>query len=118
MTMSDYATSSRHDPMAMAAPTATPSSSGSPETTGSKLTGILAGVDLDEWNPGDPDEAQAAVASVADFCRDYCPARLACVEGACRLYRLEGRALDALGYHRNPATESVGVVGQPLVGIL
>jgi hypothetical protein len=91
-----------------------PSSSESPEPTGSRLTGILAGRDdLESWVPG-PDDAEAVIRDVAAYCRDYCPARLACVEDACRLYRLESRANEALA----PApSEDVGVLGSPIVGL-
>lgn len=98
---------------------AAPSSSASPGTTGwsERLTGILHGVDTETWSPSSAQEAQAAINSVATFCRDVCPARLACIEDGCRLYRLEGRSLETLGIHRNPRTEAVGVLGQPVTGI-
>ena len=87
----------------------------SPATTASSdlLTGILHGVDLDTWAPVDGQSAKAAIESVAAFCRDVCPARLACVEDRCRLYRLEGRSMASMGYGYNRATEAVGVLGQP-----
>lgn len=114
----DYASSFRPGPMATAAPTATPSLPGSPGTTGSKLGGTLAGVDdLEGWTPTSEAEAHGAIASVGAYCRDYCPVRTACAEDACRLYRLEGRSAESLGYHRNAATEAVGVVGQPVSGL-
>lgn len=94
-----------------------PSSPVSPGTTGSRLTGPLAGVDVDAWAPQSVEEANAAIRSVAAYCRDYCPVRLACVEDACRLYRAEGRSLDALGLRRDAATEAVGVLGQPVTGL-
>lgn len=100
-----------------AAPTVAPSSTGSPEATGSseRLTGILAGRDdLETWLPGDEAEAQQAVTAVAAYCRDYCPVRLQCVEDECRLWRLEERA-DAVIRH-TPA-ESVGVLGQQVIGL-
>lgn len=93
-----------------------PSSPESRPTTA--LTGILATADnLEGWTPGSDDDAQAAINSVGAYCRDYCPVRTACVEDACRLYRIEGRALDRLGYHRNVDSEAVGVVGQPVTGL-
>lgn len=73
--------------------------------------------DPESWLPSSEDEAYGAVKAVADYCRDYCPVSQACVEERCRLYRLEGRALDALGYHRNADTEAVGVLGQPVTGL-
>lgn len=100
-----------------AAPTVDPSSTGSPAPTGSsdRLTGILAGrTDLETWQPADAAEGQAAVSAVADYCRDYCPVRLQCVEGACRLFRLEERAAAAI---RHTPAESVGVLGQPIIGL-
>lgn len=94
------------------------SSPASPPTIGSsRLTGPLVGVDTETWTPADADEATAAIAAVADYCRDYCPARLACVEERCRLYRLEQRAADALGLQSNPATEAVGVLGQSITAL-
>lgn len=79
------------------------------------MTGVLADIaDLEGWSPTSADEAQGAIASVAAYCRDYCPVRLQCVEDACRLYRLESRA-DAVIRH-TPA-ESVGVLGQPVIGL-
>lgn len=103
---------------APAAPTAPASSSEWPATTGSaRLQPPLRGVDTEHWTPGDPGEAQAAIEAVAAYCRDYCPARLSCVEERCRLYRLEQRALGALGYRTNAATEAVGVESQPIIGL-
>jgi hypothetical protein len=84
-------------------------------TAGSRFTGILEGrSDLETWTPENEDEAQATITAVASYCRDYCPARLACVEDDCRLFRLEGRA-DALLPHT--PSESVGVFGQPITGL-
>lgn len=111
-----YATSSPIAPPE-AAPLATPSSSESPGTTGSaERLGILAGMP-EGWAPGSMEEAQEAVGAVAAYCRDYCPARLACVEEACRIYRLESSALEALGYRRDADTEAVGVQSQPITGL-
>lgn len=103
----------------MAAPTAPPSSIASSTTTGSgaELGASLTGKDLAAWTPGSPAQAHGALADVAAFCRRYCPVRLACVEERCQLYRLEDRALAALGVERNPATEAVGVVGSSIIGI-
>lgn len=106
------ATSSPAATTPTADPTAPASSAGSPPTIGSdRLTGILRGADLEGWFPGSDDEATAAIHSVAAYCRDVCPARLECVEDACRLYRLEGRAAEHLGYRRNAASEAAGVAG-------
>jgi hypothetical protein len=94
---------------------ATASSNGSPAATGSRLTGILAGRDdLETWTPESDAEAQAAIASVAAYCRDYCPVRLQCAEDACRLYRLESRADLVI---RHTPAERVGVLGQPIIGL-
>lgn len=90
-----------------------------PTTSGSRFTGPLAAyADADpetweSWTPA-PDEAQGVIASVAAYCRDYCPARLACVEESCRLYRLEERANAQLGHS---PSENVGVVGAPIIGL-
>lgn len=100
-----------------AGPTAAPSLTESPGATGSseRLTGILAGrSDLETWQPASPEEGQAAISAVADYCRDYCPVRLQCVEEACRLFRLETRAEAAIAH--TPA-EAVGVLGQPIIGL-
>lgn len=100
---------------------AVPSSSGSPETTASwseHLIGILHGVDTESWTPGSASDASGAIESVSAFCRDFCPARLACIEDRCRLYRVEQRAIAHLrGPRHNAATESVGVIGEPVTGI-
>lgn len=110
------ASSSPSASTATAVPTALPSSDASPPTIGSsRLQPPLRGVDLESWTPSGPDEAQAAIAAVSAYCRDVCPARLACVEDRCRLYRLEDRAATALGYRHNAATEAVGVVGQSVI---
>lgn len=99
----------------MAAPSLTESPPTTGSTSGSRFTGILAGrTDLETWTPANEDEAQATIAATGAYCRDYCPARLACVEDDCRLFRLEGRA-DALIAH-TPA-ESVGVLGQPVTAL-
>jgi hypothetical protein len=98
-------------------PTAAPSSTESPAPTASsdKLTGILAGrTDLETWTPGSDAEAQDTIASVAAFCQDYCPAKMACVEDDCRLFRLESRADMVI---RHTPAESVGVLGQPITGL-
>jgi hypothetical protein len=96
--------------MAPASSTASPAATGS-----SRLTGVLAtATDLETWAPADEREAQEAIGSVAAYCRDYCPVRLACVEEACRLFRLERRA-DAVIRH-TPA-ERVGVLGQPVTAL-
>lgn len=105
-----------------AAPTAPASSPASWTTTGApadvaQLGPTLAGKDLETWTPATEGEARNAIGDVADFCRRYCPVRLACVEDNCRLFRLEGRSLEALGMARNPATEAVGVVGSSVVGL-
>jgi hypothetical protein len=96
---------------------ADPSSTESPPATVSseRLTGILAGrSDLETWTPDSADDAQAVMRDVAAYCRDYCPARLACVEEACRLYRLESRSADIL---RPGPTDAVGVLGTPIIGL-
>lgn len=100
-------------------PTAPASSPESPAPTGSSsrfLTGILADdeLDLESWTPDDGPSAEQAIAAVADYCRDYCPVRLQCVEEACRLYRLEARADAVL---RQSPSESVGVLGQQVIGL-
>lgn len=122
MTMAPIpATDSLPEPPRVAG-TAAPSSTAYSTPTasaGSPLTGVLAGLSgaqLEDWHPDDS-SAENAIASVNRFCQDYCPARLSCVEDKCRLYRLEGRAMDHLGYVRNPATEAVGVVGQSIIGL-
>lgn len=113
-----YSTSSPAGPPT-AVPTAPASGPASPGPTASSdlLTGILHGVDTETWSPATAAEAQAAIASVAAFCQNVCPARLACPEDACRLYRLEGRSMEALGLRYSPATERVGVLGQPVTGL-
>lgn len=94
---------------------ADPSSNESPATTASRLTGILAGrTDLETWTPETPEDAQAVIGDVAAYCRDYCPARLACVEEACRLYRLEARSAEVIA---PSPSENVGVLGIPIVGL-
>lgn len=100
-------------------PTALPSSAASstPTASGAELGPTLTGQDLAAWIPTNEAEATGALNDVAAFCKRYCPVRLACVEDACQLYRLEGRALDALGYSRNAETEAVGVVGQSVIGL-
>jgi hypothetical protein len=81
----------------------------------SKLTGILAGrTDLETWSPANEDEGHDTIAAVSAYCRDYCPVRLQCVEDECRLYRLERRADAAI---RHTPAESVGVLGQPIIGL-
>lgn len=97
-----------------AGPTVDPSFSASPTATedelanavaSARLGGVLAGrSDLETWTPETPELAQAAINDVAAYCRDYCPARLACGEEACRLYRLEERA--------------AGVLTSPIVGVV
>lgn len=77
----------------------------------------LVGRDLETWSPAGEGEARETIEHIDDFCAEYCPVRLACVEEKCRLYRLEGRALEVLGFKRNEATEAVGVVGQSVIGI-
>lgn len=100
------------------APASSPVSAPTMPAIGSNRLGPpLRGVDLETWTPGDVDEASAAIGAVADYCRDYCPVRLSCVEERCRLYRLEQRAAEVLGYKSNPVTESVGVQGQSIIGI-
>ena len=97
-------------------PTADPSSTASPEATASsRFTGILASYhgDLEGWQPT-AEEGQAVIGSVADYCRDYCPVRLQCVENDCRLFRLEERAAAAI---KHTPAESVGVLGQPIIGL-
>lgn len=99
-------------------PTDPASSPVSPPTIGSsRLEPPLRGVDLETWTPGDANEASAAINAVADYCRDYCPVRLSCAEDRCRLYRLERRAAEVLGYRTNAATEAVGVQGQSIIGL-
>lgn len=92
------------------------SSPASPPTTASnRLAAPLAGRDdLETWVPEDPVTAQGAIAAVAGYCRDYCPARLSCPEEACRLYRLEQRSLEVIA--PTPA-DRVGVIGQPILGL-
>jgi len=61
--------------------------------------------------------AHDVVEAVGEFCHSRCPVRLACIEDACGVYRLEGRALEALGLRRDEATEAVGVMGQPITAL-
>lgn len=51
----------------------------------------LAGLDA-PWTPADASDAKAALLAIASYCRDFCPVVDHCVEGRCRLYRLEGEA--------------------------
>lgn len=98
-------------------PTVDPSSTASPGATASseRLTGILAGRDdLETFTPATEDDARSVLRDVAAYCRDYCPARLSCVEEACRLYRLEARSIEVL---RPGPTDAVGVLGTPIVGL-
>lgn len=82
-----------------------------------RLGRTLAGRNLESWVPAGASEAEGALSDVAAFCARYCPVRLACVEEKCRLYRLEGRALEVLGLSHNPQTEAVGVIGQSTIGL-
>jgi hypothetical protein len=113
------ATSSPNEPTdAPVDPMATASSGPLPGTTASsRVGGVLAGQDLSRWEPSSIEEAEAAIESVANYCRDYCPVRLQCVEEACWLYQVEGRSLDALGLRHDAATEAVGVIGQTVTGL-
>lgn len=90
----------------------------SPATTGSsELTGILAGLtgpELEVFRPANAAEADDAIGSVAQFCSDYCPARTACVEHACRLFRLESRS-DVV--RRATPQARVGVQDKPIIGL-
>lgn len=85
-------------------------------TANPRLAGYLGSGDAD-WLPGDEAEAQAAVDEISRYCGRYCPARLACVEEDCRLYRIEGAALEKLGYDVRPAAAAVGVQSQPVTGL-
>lgn len=102
------------DPSSAALPSPTGSSGDEPvAVASSRLGGVLAGRDLDGFQPT-AEQAREVMAEVAAYCRDYCPARLHCVEDACRLYRLEGRAHDAIA---PSPSERVGVIGQSIIGL-
>jgi len=80
---------------------------------------VLAGrADLETWTPESAELAQAAIGDVAAYCRDYCPARLACGEEACRLYRLETRASEVIHGGLEPGDASeVGVLDQQVIAL-
>jgi len=120
----DYGAISAPSSTGSSSPTGSPADAGAIEGAASiapipppRLGRTLVGRDLETWSPSGEAEARETIEHIGDFCAEYCPVRLACEEEACRLYRLEGRALEALGIQRNDATEAVGVLGQSVIGI-
>jgi len=77
------------------------------------LAAPLAGIDTGSWSPANEGDAEGAIASVAAFCRDYCPVSHACVEERCKLYNLEQRADDFL--EGTPAPGPIS--GQQVIGV-
>jgi len=70
------------------------------------VVGRLAGLDA-PWTPAGPADAEDATRAIAAYCRTFCPVVHACVEDACRLWRLEQ---DAQRFLREGPEPGEGVI--------
>jgi hypothetical protein len=71
-----------------------------------RLASIVGGLDA-PWTPASEGDAQAALAQIAAFCDHKCPVVDHCVEGRCRLWRLEQ---EAARFIREGPPEGQGVI--------